>query len=393
MKKVLYFFPDNMALQNAGNITRAMYLLKYFSQKGYEVDFASIRNEKGDTEADPKTVDLLESAKLAANVYLLPRKPGKNNPVLYFFKYKMWDLIYYLFTFPFKSNIPTFMTLKLKRAFEGLLKQKEYDYIIISYIYYADMVASKVLTGKAKLIIDTHDFITAQFKYKKRFNLGATFEDEINRLNAFDEVWAISAEERYLFNQFCKAKVRLVPMMMDAPAANGDAQLAEPKIYDVIYVASDNVHNQRAANWFFNEIYPLLPAGTHICVIGKINQFIPDTYVITRVPFVDNLDSYYRKAKIAICPMLSGTGVKVKVVEALAHGLPVVCTEYGTDGLPNKIDNGCLVTGNAATYARLMIQLLTQPALYAQQQALAKRLFDQYFEAGVSYQMLDELFV
>lgn len=391
MKKALYFFPDNMALQNAGNITRAMYLLKYFSQKGYEVDFAGIRNEKGDPGADQTTINLLKGNKLAANVYLLPRKPGKNNPVLYFLRYKLCDLFYYLFTFPLSSNIPTFMTLQLKRAFERLLQQKEYDYIIISYVYYANLVANKSLTGNAKLIIDTHDFTTAQFKYKKHFNLGATFADEIKRLNAFDEVWAISAEERYVFNQFCKSKVQLVPMMMDAPARNTSP--VNEKIYDLIYVASDNVHNQRAANWFFKEIYPLLPAGIHICVIGKINQFIPDTYAITRVPFAEDLNAYYSKAKIAICPMLSGTGVKVKVIEALSHGLPVVCTEYGTDGLPNKIDNGCLVTSNAATYAQLIIKLLTQPALYTEQQAFARRLFDQYFETGVSYKILDELFV
>ena len=381
-----------MALQNAGNITRAMYLLKYFSQKGYEVDFAGIKNEKGDSTTDQKAIDLLKGSGLAAHVHLLPRKQGKNNPVLYFLKYKLWDLIYYLFAFPLNSSIPTFMTLKLKRSFERLLKQKAYDCIIISYVYYADLVSDRALTGKAKLIIDTHDFTTAQFKNKKRFKLGGTFADEIKRLNAFDEVWAISAEERYVFNQFCKANVRLVPLMMDAPATN-DGQLAGEKIYDVIYVASDNVHNQRAADWFFEKVYPLLPAGIQLCVIGKINQYIPNTYAITRVPFAKHLDTYYSKAKIAICPMLSGTGIKVKVVEALAHGLPVVCTEYGTDGLPNKIDNGCLVTNNAETYARLMAQLLTQPALYAQQKAFARRLFDQYFETGVSYQILDELFL
>lgn len=391
MKKVLYFFPDDMALQNAGNITRAMYLLRYFKQKGFEIDFAGIRNEKGDPTADQQTTDLLQREKLATHVHLLPRKPGKNNPVLYFLRYKLWDLIYYLFTFPLGSTIPTFMTLKLKRAFEGLLRQNQYDYIVISYVYYADLVANKALTGQAKLIMDTHDFTTAQFKNKRGFNLGRTFEDEIKRLNAFDEVWAISVEERYVFNQFCKTKVRLVPMMMDAPAAQ--TQPANEKLYDLIYVASDNVHNQRAAAWFFKDIYPLLPAGVRICVIGKINQFISDQYPITRVPFAADLDSYYQRSKIALCPMLSGTGVKVKVVEALAHGLPVVCTEYGTDGLPNKIDNGCLVSNNAAIYAQMIVQLLTQPALYAQQQTYALRLFNQYFETGASYQMLNEVFV
>lgn len=391
MKKVLYFFPDDMSQQNAGNITRAMYLLKYFKQKGHTVDFASIKHEKPGKNTDQETVALLKDNQLANEVYLLPRKPGKSNPVWYFLRYKLWDLFYYLFTFPLSSNIPTFLTLKLKRAFEEVLKQNTYDYIIISYTYYANLVANEALTGKAKLIIDTHDFTTAQFKNKKGFNLGATFADEISRLSAFDEVWAISAEERYIFAQFCKTLVQLIPMMMDAPAA--DLKPVAERKYDLIYVASDNVHNQRAAQWFFAKIYPLLPAGISICVIGKINQFIGDQYPITRIPFAESLDSYYRDAKIAICPMLSGTGVKVKVIEALSYGLPVVCTEFGTDGLPNKIDNGCLVTNDYDTYAQLIIQLLTQSALYQQQQLFAKRLFEQYFETGVSYKLLDKVFV
>ncbi len=391
MKKVLYFFPDNMGRQNAGNITRAMYLLRYFRQRGITVDFAGIRNETGDQQyTDQQVTDLLQRSGLARQVHLLPRKPGKSNPVWYFLRYKLWDLIYYLFTFPVSSSIPTFMTLKLKKAFEGVLKQEQYDAIIISYIYYADLVGDKQLTGNARLIMDTHDFITAQFKYKRGFDLGATLNDEVKRLNAFDEVWAISAEERYVFGQFCKTKVRLVPMMMDTPQRT---QLPfDQRPIDLIYVASDNVHNQKAADRFFGQVYPLLPKGIRICVIGNINKHLADGLAIEQVPFAESLDTYYSQAKIALCPMLSGTGVKVKVIEALSYGLPVVCTTYGTDGLPNKIDNGCLVSNDPAGYAQLIVSLLNDPELYQQQQQLAQRLFSQYFETGVSYKLLDEVF-
>lgn len=391
MKKVLYFFPDIMGLQNAGNITRAMYLLRYFKSRQYEVDFAGIRNEYPDTEqsSDAYTINLLKEKQLADRIYLLPRKPNKKNPLLYFFRYKLWNLIYHAFTFPSKTSIPTFMTLKLKRTFEQLLKNGQYDVIVISYVYYADLVSNKRLTKNARLIIDTHDFITAQYKNRSRFDLGATFADEIKRLNAFDEVWAISAEERYIFNQFSQAPVKLVPMMMNQPPA-GNKPAVQRK-YDLIYVASHNIHNQRSARWFFQEVYPLLPAGIKICVIGKINEYIGPEYDIVRIPFADNLDAYYTDARVALCPMLSGTGVKVKVVEAMAHGLPIVCTANGADGLPNKVDNGCLVTDDPIVFAQFIQELLTNPLVYEQQQQFATRLFQQYFETGASYRLLDDI--
>ena len=390
MKKILYFFPDNIGIQSSGNKTRAIYLLKYFKQKGYKVDYVSLKHEKEDQDTEQETVDLLKNNQLAENVYLLPRKPGKQNPVIYFLRYKIRDLFYYWTHYPFNSNIPTFFTVKLKHAFEALLKANSYDYIIVSYVFYADLIANKALTGRAKLIIDTHDFITAQFKDKRGFNLGATFQDEIGRLNAFDQIWAISSEEAYVFKQFCKADVKLVPMMMDAPARSSKSPIE--KKYDIIYVASDNVHNVRSAKWFFEEVYPLLPATIKICVIGKINKSVPDNVRVERVPFAPELDTFYNDSRIAICPMLSGTGVKVKVVEALSFGLPVVCTENGTDGLSNKIDNGCLVSNEPHKFAELILQLLANTAFYEQQSSLALRFFMQSFETGSSFKMLDEIF-
>jgi glycosyltransferase involved in cell wall biosynthesis len=389
MKKVLYFFPDNIGIQTAGNKTRAIHLLKYFNQKGYEVDFASLKHEKIDKGTEQETIDFLRGNKLATNVFLLPRKPGKKNPLTYFFKYKIWDLLYYWFTYPLKSNIPTFLTVALKRSFEKILKTNTYDYIIISYVQCADLVSDKKLIKNAKTIIDTHDFITAQFKDKRRFNLGVTFEDEIKRLNLFDEVWAISPEEQYVFNQFCKSPVRLISIMMDEPAS-ALAPITEKK-YDIIYVASDNVHNIRAARWFFEKVYPLIP-GARICVIGKINEYISDNRDVERIPFVKHLEPYYYDSKIAICPMFSGTGVKIKVVEALSFGLPVVCNLRGTDGLPNKINNGCLVSDDPVEFAQNIKKLLSDGSLYRQQNNYAKEVFNNNFKTDVVLRLLDEVF-
>jgi len=390
MKKVLYFFPDDVAKQNAGNKTRALALLKYFKDREIHLDFATLQYEGPDRGSTTETIDYVKSNGLAQNVYLLPRKPGKSNALLYFLKYKLWDLIYYWFNFPLRSDIPTFMTLTLKQAFAQLLKQNQYDDIIISYIYYAELVADKQLLKGARTYMDTHDFITAQFKYRKSFNLGITFQDEIKRLDKFDEVWAISGEEQYVFGQFCKTDVRLVPLMMEPRA---EQYRSAEKKYDLIYVASNNVHNERSIRWFFAEVYPLLPKDMLICMVGGINKVIGDRIEAEQIAFADDIDALYAQSKIALCPMLTGTGVKVKVVEALAHGLPVVCTTRGVDGLPNKTMNGCLVTDDAKTFAQNINLLLNQPEFYSEQSQLASQSFDYGFSSAVVYQSLDKVFI
>ena len=86
MKRVLYFFPDNVGNPTAGNKTRAIQLLRYFKERGYEVDYVSLKHEKVDVGTEKQTIGFLLDNKLADNVYLLPRKPGKKNPIAYFFR-------------------------------------------------------------------------------------------------------------------------------------------------------------------------------------------------------------------------------------------------------------------------------------------------------------------
>ena len=390
MKRVLYFFPDNLGQLNAGNKTRAIELLNFFKARNISVDFATLKAEKRNFYNETEAITFIKDNKLADNVFLLPRKPGAQNPLLYFFKYKLWDLFYYLFTFPVKSSIPTFLTIALKRAFEQLLKEKRYDQIIISYVQCADLISNKKLVGDAYCIVDTHDFITAQFKDKKAFNLGATFEDEITRLNLFDEIWTISSDEQFVFSQFCKPRVKLLPIMLNPPKVV--SQNYSNRKYDIIYVASDNVHNQQAAKWFFDKVYPLLPKPVNICVIGKINNYLPLDSHITQLPFVEDLAPYYNDSKVAICPMLSGTGIKIKVVEAMAHGLPVVCNSRGVDGLPNKTDSGCIVTDDEQAFGDSIGMLLNNTAIYQQQSKRALHTFDTNFSRQAVYSILDSTF-
>src|SRR3546814_15765273 len=104
--------------------------------------------------------------------------------------------------------------------------------------------------------------------------------------------------------------------MLDPPSVTYPDRTA-PKKFVVIYVASDNPHNTRAAKWFFDKVYPQLPEQIRLCVIGKISGHIGTYRNVTKISFAEDLDEFYRQSAIAMCPMRGGTGVKVKVVEAL----------------------------------------------------------------------------
>lgn len=385
MKKVLFFMPDNPLKKIAGNRTRVLSMLSYFKSRNFEIDFVSEYFTGKWNEADIKA---FEQAGLASNTYVIKKKPSKKNILYYLLFYKLPNFFYQNKAWFFPLQFPELVTLRFKRAFKKILKNNDYDYIFINYASWATLVEGNHFTKKSIKVIDTHDFITAQLQ--KKVNIGQAFKEEIRRISLFDIALTISVEEQYIFSQFCKNKVVLAPMMLDKPQ---NLHASNEKSFDLIYIASNNIHNQKAAKWFFKDVYPLLPTSVQICVIGQINEHLSiKAPNIVSVNFAEDLSIYYQNAKVALCPMLTGTGTKIKVVEALSYGLPIVCNTRGIDGLINKTDNGCLVSDDPVEFGNNIMKLLTDESEYKKQAENAFAAFSINYEKERCYKNLDAVF-
>lgn len=374
--------PDNPLKKNAGNKIRALSFLHYFKSRGFQIHFVSEYFWGNWTEQD---IIEFENSGLAFKTSVLKRKASKKNLLFYFIAYKLPEFFRGLL----HHSFPDLATYRLKSAFNNILKQDQFDYVFVNYASWAGLIERNPLLKGAKTIIDTHDFLTAQNQHK--FNIGKSLNEEIRRLSLFDRVLAISAEEQYIFDQFCKSQVTLAPMMIEKPS-NIFIPFQEKKI-DLIYVASKNPHNVTSFKWFIEEVYPLLPQSISVCIIGQISAYINGSYPnITTIPFAEDLGDYYQQAKVAVCPMLSGTGVKIKVIEALSYHLPVVCNSRGVDGLLNKSNNGCLVSDTPEGFSSYILALLNDVKTYEEQSLLAKYTFESGYEQETCYKKLDELF-
>lgn len=376
--RILYFYPENPLLLIQGNNSRANSLLHYFKSRSMDVDFVGVKSEKF-TYND---IHALETKGLIRKGYLLQEFKRKENRLKYLFCYSIPNKIF--------KKIKHFTRIRFgnQSFFNEILKTNEYDCIIISYAYWATLVINNPLVKKAKLCIDTHDFLTSQFQDLKGFKLGKYFQKEIELINHFDKIFVISAEENYLFSQFVKKEVTTLSHIIE----NKFNEISEDKKYDLIYVASNNSHNIISANWFFDEVYPLLNKKLNILVIGRICDHISDFVNVTKLPFVENLDEYYSTSKVAICPMLTGTGLKIKVIEALSFGLPIVCNVRGVDGMSNKTNNGCLVTNIPQEFASNIELLLNDKVKYDEISEFGKEYFINNNDTQTCYQKIDAIF-
>jgi glycosyltransferase involved in cell wall biosynthesis len=377
MKRILFFYPDNPLINNQGNNARALELLKYFKDENFKVDFVGETQQNFSKEHLPNLV----SSKLIDKAYILKKR--KHSGLTYLFKHSILGLV--------KNGTKKFNRIGVgqQREFEEILLKNNYDFIIISYVLFAPFIKNKSLLKGAKTIVDTHDFFTAQFNTEKNKNLGNNLTTEIKYLKKFDTIWTISGEEQFIFSQFLPNKnILTIPHGLE----NNFNSKEKPTTIDLFYVGSNNPHNTNSAKWFFDKVYPLLPNNIKITVVGRVCEVVPDKDNIEKIIYAQDLAKYYKKTKITICPMLSGTGLKIKVVESLSYGIPVVCNERGVDGLLNKINNGCLSTNQPDIFASYIMELLTNEAFYDSQTKYALDFFSASLDKNIIRSKLNQFF-
>jgi glycosyltransferase involved in cell wall biosynthesis len=89
--------------------------------------------------------------------------------------------------------------------------------------------------------------------------------------------------------------------------------------------------------------------------------------------FVDDLDAVYAGARCAVVPLLQGGGTPLKLIEALAHGLPVIATSRAAAGLELHDGEDCLLADDAPSFAAALVRVLREgsPELGARGRRLA----------------------
>jgi hypothetical protein len=103
------------------------------------------------------------------------------------------------------------------------------------------------------------------------------------------------------------------------------------------YPPNRDAYRRLATEWL-----PLLTATfERVVVAGFGSEALPPSPHIDILGPVDSVGSFYHNVDAVLAPMELGGGMKVKVVEAMMHGVPVIATEHSTEGLPPAISAAC----------------------------------------------------
>ena len=163
-----------------------------------------------------------------------------------------------------------------------------------------------------------------------------TAKAEIHYSKLYDKVIFVSAVETAYLNKKLPGKAITIPVGINAVP---ERELAiTPEKYLLSYVGNLKVAaNVDTLHWIISDILPKIHHNVKFMVIGKCPDDIKEKYKgnnhVIFTGRVDNLVEYIRKSQIFLSPILYGTGIKTKILEAMSMGVPVVTNDVGAEGI------------------------------------------------------------
>jgi len=134
--------------------------------------------------------------------------------------------------------------------------------------------------------------------------------------------------------------------------------------------------NVEALQWFLQEIFPRIRQDeprARLVIVGSDpppRHSLRDPEAIEMIGFVEDVREPLMRYSVFVCPILAGSGVRVKLLEAFAAGIPVVSTRLGAEGLAEQDGEICALADDPAEFAGHVVHLLRHPA---EAEALARR--------------------
>lgn len=144
---------------------------------------------------------------------------------------------------------------------------------------------------------------------------------------------------------------------------NVSPQLIREQVSVISFVASSYLPNVEAINWFLEDVWTTInnPA-IKLHIYGHVGRFLNprdyDRENIVLFDFVPDTAAIYTATDIVINPVRAGSGLKIKNVEALANGLPLITTTHGSSGLEQG-EGAFIIADSAVEFANAIEKLVS----------------------------------
>ena len=249
-----------------------------------------------------------------------------------------------------------------------LLRTTAFDVIIIDHAQMGWL--EPFIKDKSKLLVVAHNvehkIYLAQLNSMRGRLSRWVYEREALLIRDMDNKLANKAQEVWTFTQsdyeyFCRVtqggtRVFALPSGLTASLNRND----EVKTCDIGLIGTWTWRaNRLSLNWFFQSVYPCLPADLLIQVAGQGADWLEGKYPNVRYcGFVPSAQAFMTQARVIAIPSTSGSGIQIKTLDAIAAGSLIVATPIALRGIPDY-PRSVRVAEKPEDFANSLVQFLT----------------------------------
>ncbi len=379
-KKILIISPTPTHPQNAGNRIRIYNMVSFLISQGHEVFFLYSNQE----DCDEDGMRHFWGDRYFQVKY---KKPKPTEKQLYYKKIKTRLNKHY----QYYTNVDDQYNLLLDQEIQKVAGKISFDIVMVEYIFLSKAFLN--FDKKVLKVIDTHDVMTNRHKLflregKKPIWYSTTKCQERKGIKRADVIIAIQEHEKQHFSRLANRKIVNV----------GHVVKLEPPVSDIprkklLFVGSNNPSNLYGINDFLSDIFNSLREKYHdleLIIAGNICDKLDDHKGVLKLGVVENLDEAYDMADIVINPLTIGTGLKIKMIEALGYSKAVLSTDVGAEGLEEGKNKSYLVTNTLDDYLKALNVLFTDQQKYNMICREAGKLADSWNQSN--YKQLENIF-
>ncbi len=205
-----------------------------------------------------------------------------------------------------------------------------------------------------------HQYLQMQAKRLRAFETKAIATADMN--------FAITEQDKQRALELCPtASIEVVTAGVDLKAwqpVAGQKRVAQDLVLATTW---DWVHNVHGVEWFVQKVLPLVAKEipeVRLHLLGKnapqsLRELNPELVKVHG--FVDDIHTFLSRCGVYIAPLFVGSGIRFKILEAMAMELPVVATSVAAEGIGAIGANGLFVEDEAVNMAKNIINLIQQP--------------------------------
>ena len=295
--------------------------------------------------------------------------------------------------------------LRFSRYADELISQGDYDLVQVEWVEAAILIKK----CGTPLVLDAHDVMAKPFARaaaNKSGFAGAVSSVlawgvkavELRIMRRFDRIITLSEFDRnYLKGLWPEAPVTAIPIPAGLDISE---RVYKRKPGTILFLASYKYRsvNVAAALWFYREVFP------RIKIIVPDARFViagygppPELTALTDDPkvqvtgFIDDLDRCHKEGAVFVAPILTGGGIIVKLLDALAAGTPTVSTNFGNEGVGAVHGRDLLVADDPAEFAAAVVKLLLDREYAAELGRSGQRFVREHFGRESVMARLDAL--